>query len=198
MHRDEIYIEENPGIDHAIQAALWNRNYFLRFRFRLLLKSYGSGSGSNFWKVMVPVRVPVPTFENLRFRFQLHVQSIKSKFFTKNLWKFFGFLLSKLFYKEKAYKFQQIDCKMWIEKTLNEGNQTHNLIFSSDSGTVINYGSGSDFSTSYGSVSDSGSTSQKVMVPTVPVPVRFHNAAHRFIKVVGIMRNKRGGDCGKW
>jgi hypothetical protein len=24
------------------QAALWNRNYFLRFRFRLL-KSYGSG-----------------------------------------------------------------------------------------------------------------------------------------------------------
>jgi hypothetical protein len=27
-------------------AALWNRNYFLRFRF-LLLKSYGSGSGSS-------------------------------------------------------------------------------------------------------------------------------------------------------
>ncbi len=26
-------------------SALWNRNYFLRFRFRLL-KSYGSGSGS--------------------------------------------------------------------------------------------------------------------------------------------------------
>ncbi len=26
-------------------AVLWNRNYFLRFRFRfLLLKSYGSGS----------------------------------------------------------------------------------------------------------------------------------------------------------
>ena len=37
------------------------------------------------------------------------------------------------------------------------------------SGTVINYGSGSgsDFLTSYGS----GSTSQKVTVPTVPVPV---------------------------
>jgi hypothetical protein len=31
---------------------------------------------------------------------------------------------------------------------------------------VINYGSGSDFLTSYGS----GSTSQKVTVPTVPVP----------------------------
>ncbi len=30
----------------SLQAALWNRNYFLRFRFRLL-KSYGSGSGSN-------------------------------------------------------------------------------------------------------------------------------------------------------
>ncbi len=36
------------------------------------------------------------------------------------------------------------------------------------SGTVINYGSGSDFLTSYGS--GSGSTRQKVTVPTVPVP----------------------------
>ncbi len=34
-----------------------DRNYFLRFRFRLL-KSYGSGSGSDFWKVMVPVPAP--------------------------------------------------------------------------------------------------------------------------------------------
>jgi hypothetical protein len=55
-------------------TALWNRTYFLRFRFRLL-KSFGSGSGSDFWKVMVPV--PVPTFEKLRFRtrfrFQIHI-----------------------------------------------------------------------------------------------------------------------------
>jgi hypothetical protein len=35
-----------------LQPALWNRNYFLRFRFRLL-KSYGSGS--NYLKVVVPV-----------------------------------------------------------------------------------------------------------------------------------------------
>ncbi len=41
----------------------------------------------------------------------------------------------------------------------------------SGSRTVINYGSGSDFLTSYGSGSGSGSTSQKVTVPTVPVPV---------------------------
>ncbi len=55
----------------------------------------------------------------------------------------------------------------------NEGNQIHNLISSSGSGTVINYGSGSgsDFLTSYGSGYGSGSTSQKVTVPTVPVPV---------------------------
>ncbi len=41
---------------------------------------------------------------------------------------------------------------------LNEGNQIHNFISSSGSGTVINYGygSGSDFLTSY--VSGSGST----------------------------------------
>ncbi len=50
---------------------------------------------------------------------------------------------------------------------LNEGYQIHNFISSSGSGTVINFGSGSDFLTNYGS----GSTSQKVPVPTVPVPV---------------------------
>ncbi len=55
----------------------------------------------------------------------------------------------------------------------NEGNQIHNFISSSGSGTIINYGSGSgsDFLTSYGSGYGSGSTSQKVTVPTVPVPV---------------------------
>jgi hypothetical protein len=63
---------------------------------------------------------------------------------------------------------------------LSVGNQIHNFISSSGSGTVINYGSGSgsDFLTSYGS----GSTRQKVTVPTVPtvpvpvpVPVPIHN-----------------------
>jgi hypothetical protein len=52
---------------------------------------------------------------------------------------------------------------------LNEGNQIYNFVSSSRSGTVINYGSGSDFLTSYGS--GSGSTCQKVTVPMVPVPV---------------------------
>ncbi len=57
---------------------------------------------------------------------------------------------------------------------LSEGNQIHNFISSSGSGTVINYGSGfgSDFLTSYGS--GSGSTRQKFTVPTVPVPVPQH------------------------
>jgi hypothetical protein len=54
-----------------------------------------------------------------------------------------------------------------MKKILNEGNQIHNFISSSGSGTVINYGSGSgyNFLTNYGS--GSGSSSQKV---TVPVP----------------------------
>jgi hypothetical protein len=62
-----------------------------------------------------------------------------------------------------------------MKKFLNEGNLIHNVISSSGSGTVINYGSGSVFLT-FGSVfltsygSGSGSTSQKVTVPTVPVP----------------------------
>ncbi len=46
---------------------------------------------------------------------------------------------------------------------LNEGNQIHNFMSSSGSGSVINYSSGSG--------SGSGSKSQKVTVPTVPVPV---------------------------
>jgi hypothetical protein len=60
-----------------------------------------------------------------------------------------------------------------MKQILNEGNQIHNVISRSGSGTVINYGSGSDFLTSYGfdSGSDSGSTSQKFTIPTVPVPV---------------------------
>ncbi len=59
-----------------------------------------------------------------------------------------------------------------MEKMFDEGNQIHNFMSSSGSGTVINYryGSGSDFLTSYGS----GSTSQKVTVPTVPVPQHWY------------------------
>ncbi len=49
---------------------------------------------------------------------------------------------------------------------LNEGNQIHNFMSSSGSGTVIDYGSGSDFLTGYGYGSGSGSTSQKVTVPS--------------------------------
>ncbi len=58
-----------------------------------------------------------------------------------------------------------------MKKMFNEGNQIHNFLSSSGSGTVINYGSGSDFLTSYGSGYGSGFTSQKVTVPTVSVPV---------------------------
>jgi hypothetical protein len=50
-----------------------------------------------------------------------------------------------------------------MKKMFNEGNQIYNFMFSS--------GSGSDFLTSYGSGYGSGSTSQKVPVPTVLVPV---------------------------
>ncbi len=58
-----------------------------------------------------------------------------------------------------------------MKKMINEGNQILNFMSSSGFGTVINYGSGSDFLTSYGSGYGSGSTTQKVTVPTVPVPV---------------------------
>jgi hypothetical protein len=46
---------------------------------------------------------------------------------------------------------------MLMKKIFNEGNLIHNFISSSGSGTVISYGSGSDFLTSYDSYG-SGST----------------------------------------
>jgi hypothetical protein len=53
-----------------------------------------------FEKVTVPVPVPAPYLD------------IKSKFFKKHVGIFFDFLLSKLFYKEKVLKFQQIYGKL--------------------------------------------------------------------------------------
>ncbi len=62
-----------------------------------------------------------------------------------------------------------------MKNFLYEGNQIHNFISSSGYGTVINYGSISDFLTSYGS----GSTSKKVTVPLVTkLWFLFHNAAY--------------------
>jgi hypothetical protein len=122
-----------------------------------------------FEKIMVPV--PVPTFEKLRFRFrfrfQLHIYTTKSKFFLKNL---FPFYIVSCFTRKKIININKFTVKC-EENFLNEGDQIHNFISSSVSGTVINYGSssGSDFLTSYSS--GSGSTRQKV---TVPVPVPQH------------------------
>ncbi len=65
-----------------------------------------------------------------------------------------------------------------MKKMFNEGNQIHYFMSSSGSGSVINYGSGSDFLSSYGSGYGSGSTSQKVTVPTVPVPVPVPQHCH--------------------
>jgi hypothetical protein len=59
-----------------------------------------------------------------------------------------------------------------MKTILDEVTQINNFISSSGSGTIINYGSGFKFLTSYGS--GSGSTSQKVTAPLVPVPVPQH------------------------
>jgi hypothetical protein len=64
------------------------------------------------------------------------------------------------------------------ENFFNEGNQIHNFISSSGSGTLINYSSGSDLLTNYGS----GSTSQKVTVPTVPVLQHWMGDGRIFLK----------------
>jgi hypothetical protein len=61
---------------------------------------------------MVPV--PVPTFEKITVPVPVPAPYLDHKklIFQKKIWKFFGFLLSKLFYKEKVHKFQQICGKM--------------------------------------------------------------------------------------
>ncbi len=97
---------------------------------------------------------------------------------------------------------------MWLKKFFNEGNQIHNFISSSGSGTVINYGSGSgsDFLPRYGSGYGSGSTSQKVTVPTVPVPQHWWVALLRIHDILGWIRIwirgsmplTNGSGCGCW
>ncbi len=94
------------------RTALGNRNYFLRFRFRFrLLKNYRSGSGSDFWEVMVPV----PSFKKLRFRFrfwfQLHIETIKSKFVKKIFGYFLLFYIVSCFTRKKFINFNKFIVK---------------------------------------------------------------------------------------
>ncbi len=72
--------------------VLWNRNYLLQFRFQVMVPV------PTFEKVTVPVPVPVPA----------PYLDHKKQIFQKKIEIFFDFLLSKLFYKEKVHKFQQI------------------------------------------------------------------------------------------
>jgi hypothetical protein len=55
---------------------------------------------------MVPV--PVPTFEKVTVPVPAPYLDHKKQILKKNFGHFFDFLLSKLFYKEKVHKFQQI------------------------------------------------------------------------------------------
>jgi len=73
-----------------------------------------------------------------------------------------------------------------MKKMFNEGNQIHNFMSCSSSGTVINYGSGSgsNFLTSYGS--GSGSTSQKWFLR-----FWFHNTAGN----AWSQTSRRGAPC---
>ncbi len=90
--------------------------------------------------------------------------------FWKTFWNFFlPFYLVSCFIRKKFINFNKFIVKCEWKNNLNEGNQipTFIYIYSSGPGTVINYGSDSDFLTSCGS----GSTSEKVTDPTVPVPV---------------------------
>jgi hypothetical protein len=123
--------------------------------------------------VPVPVPVPAPYLDH------------KKQIFKKNFGNFFDFLLSKLFYKEKVHEFQQIYGKMWMKKMFNEGNQIHNFMSSSGSGTVINYGSGSgsNFWTSYGSYG-SGSG---------PVPQHWNIGARK-----NVQKHWRSKNLGKY
>ncbi len=114
--------QEQIELPQVRSAVLWNRNYLLRYRSRLLKSS---GSGADFWQVTVPAPG--------------HKKQIKKKlekilpFYIVNF-----YFKNKLKYKfKKIYQFYQIYCKMWMKKMLNEGNQKQIFISSSGSGTVI-------------------------------------------------------------
>ncbi len=112
--------------------------------------------GSYFWKVTVPVPVPAPYLDHKKLIFQ------------KKYWNFFlPFYIVGCFTRKKFINFNKFIVKCEWKKFLNEGNQIHNFISCSGSGTGINYGSGSDCLTSHGYGSDS--TSQKVTVPEPPL-----------------------------
>ncbi len=61
---------------------------------------------------MVPVHVPVPTFEKVTVPVPAPYPDHKKQNFKKNFGNFSDFLPSKLFYKEKVHEFQQIYGKM--------------------------------------------------------------------------------------
>jgi hypothetical protein len=61
---------------------------------------------------MVPVPVPLPTFEKVTVPVPAPYLDHKKQLKKKNVEIFFVFLLSKLFYKEKVHEFQQIYGKM--------------------------------------------------------------------------------------
>ncbi len=61
---------------------------------------------------MVPVPVPIPTFEKGTVPVPAPYLDHKKQILKKKFWNFFYFLLSKLFYKEKVHEFQQICAKM--------------------------------------------------------------------------------------
>jgi hypothetical protein len=65
------------------------------------------GYGSDFSQILVPV--PVPTFEKLRFRFQLHIKTIKSEFFQKNVEFFLPFYIVSCFTRKKLINFNKFN-----------------------------------------------------------------------------------------
>jgi hypothetical protein len=92
------------------KEVLWNRNYFLRFRFRFrLLKSYGSGSVSDFRKSYgsgsgsyfrkVPVPVPDPNLDH------------NTQIFPKNFWIFLPFYIVSCLSRKKFKNFNKFIVK---------------------------------------------------------------------------------------
>jgi hypothetical protein len=58
------------------------------------------------------VMVPVPSFENLRFRFQLYIKTIKSKFFSRKILEIFlPFCIISCFTKKKFLIFNKFIVK---------------------------------------------------------------------------------------
>ncbi len=116
--------------------------------------------------------VTVPTFDKLWFLVPVPYLDHKNTVFRKNFGKSMPFYILSFFARKKLIRFIKFMVKCELKKSLMKEIEYRTQLYTVCLWELLwcHFKYGSDFLTSYGS----GSTRQKVTVPTVPVPVPQH------------------------